>query len=251
MTQEQVVNIATDISFLMMKNGAEIYRVEQCVRFIAEAYGFEEADCFAILTSIVVTVMDGEKICTRTKRVTGRVTDLNKVALLNDLSRYICSAKPDYVEVKDRIYNIIKIKPYPFWVYILTYMVVSFFFGLYFGGGIICGLYCGLTGVVVYPVQWVGEKLKTNLFVTNMLTSVAITGVLCFIHQHFYSDNFDIMVISLIMNLVPGVALTHCMRDLISNELISGLARLAEVAIIGAGIAVGVFVILSMYGLAI
>ena len=53
------------------------------------------------------------------------------------------------------------------------------------------------------------------------------------------------------MNLVPGVALTHCMRDLISNELISGVARLAEVFISGAGTAVGVFMILSLFGLKI
>lgn len=249
MTQEQVVNIATEISYLMLKNGAEIYRVEQCVRFIANAYGYEDADCFAILTSIVVTVVDGERVCTRTKRVTDRATDLNKVVALNNLSRSICKDCMDYDVVMKKLREIKNEKPYAFSVCVVTYMVISFFFGLYFGGTWITALICGFTGVVVHPIQWFGSKIQTNIFIINMATSAVITVILCTIYVTLYPNQLDVMIISLIMNLVPGVALTHCMRDLISNELISGLARLAEVFISGAGTAVGVFIILSIFGL--
>ncbi len=249
MTQEQVVNIATEISYLMLKNGAEIYRAEQCVRFIASAYGFYDADCFAILTSIVVSVVDGDKVCTRTKRVTDRATNFNKVAELNDLSRYICSNYPDYETVHERIKEIREEKQYPFWVFTVMYMITSFFFGLYFGGTGINAIICCLAGAFVYPIQWLGNKIQTNLFIINMVTSAVVTLFLCIVYKTIYPVQIDTMVISLIMNLVPGVALTHCMRDLISNELISGLARLAEVFISGAGTAVGVFIILSFFGL--
>lgn len=249
MTQEQVVNIATEISYLMLKNGAEIYRVEQCVRFIANAYGYRDADCFAILTSIVVTVVDGDRVCTRTKRVSDRATDLNKVAALNDLSRSICSQCMDYETVMEKIKEIKAAKPYPFWVSTITYVVISFFFGLYFKGTWTTALICGAVGVVVHPIQWFGGKIQTNIFIVNMVTSAVITVLLCTVYVTIYPHQLDIMIISLIMNLVPGVALTHCMRDLISNELISGLARLAEVFISGAGTAVGVFLVLSLFGL--
>lgn len=249
MTQEQVVNIATEISYLMLKNGAEIYRVEQCVRFIANAYGYQDVDCFAILTSIVVTVADGDKVCTMTKRVTDRATDLNKVVALNDLSRSICKECMDYETVLEKIKEIKGKKTYPFWVFTVTYMVVSFFFGLYFGGTWITAIICGFVGVVVYPIQWFCGKIQTNVFITNMLTSAVITVLLSTVYTLVYHKQLDIMLISLIMNLVPGVALTHCMRDLISNELVSGIARLAEVFISAAGIAVGVFIVLSIFGL--
>ena len=249
MTQEQVVNIATEISYLMLKNGAEIYRVEQCVRFIAGAYGFFDADCFAILTSIVVSIVEGDKVCTRTKRVTDRATNFNKVAELNDLSRYICSHRPDYESVKKKMKEIREEKPYPFWVFTVMYMITSFFFGLYLGGTWLTAFICCSVGVFVYPIQWLGNKIQTNLFIINMITSGVVTLFICIVYSTIYPVQLDIMIISLIMNLVPGVALTHCMRDLISNELISGLARLAEVFISGAGTAVGVFIVLSMFGL--
>ncbi|SET25103.1 threonine/serine exporter family protein [[Clostridium] polysaccharolyticum] len=251
MTQEQVVNIATEISYLMLKNGAEIYRVEQCVRFIANAYGYYDADCFAILTSIVVSVVDGDKVCTRTKRVTDRGTDFNKVVALNDLSRNICRECMDYETIMKRINEIRRTRPYPFWVSTVMYIMISFFFGLYFGGTFITACICGVAGVVVYPVQWFARKIQTNIFIANMITSGVITILLSTFYVTFYPKQLDIMLISLIMNLVPGVALTHCMRDLISNELISGLARLAEVFISGAGTAAGVFIVLSVFGLQI
>lgn len=249
MTQEQVVNIAAEISYLMLKNGAEIYRVEQCVRFIGNAYGYEDVDCFAILTSIVVTIVDGERVCTRTKRVADRITDLNVVTALNDLSRYICANLPEYEEAKKMIQSVKEMKQYPFWVFTVAYMVISLFFGLYFGGNWITCLLCGLAGGVVYPIQWFGDRIKANLFMVNMLTSGTFTLLLCIIHQFFGLPQLDIMIIALTMSLVPGVALTHCMRDLISNELVSGLARFAEVLISASGTAVGVFVILSMFGI--
>lgn len=249
MTQEQVVNIAAEISYLMLKNGAEIYRVEQCVRFIGNAYGYKEVECFAILTSIVVTIADGDKVCTRTKRVADRMTDLNVVTELNELSRYICAKRPEYEEVKQLIKAIREMKQYPFWVFTLAYMMISFFFALYFGGGLLTALICGLVGSVVYPIQWFGDHVKANLFMVNLLTSGVVTLLLCTIHQLVGLPQLDIMIISLIMNLVPGVALTHCMRDLISNELVSGLARLAEVFISASGTAVGVFAILTMFGI--
>lgn len=251
MTQEQVVNIAAEISYLMLKNGAEIYRAEQVVQFIARAYGYEEADCFAFLTSIVVSVVDGDNVCTRAKRVSGRGTNLDKVAKLNHLSRYICSHHPDYETVKEKIEEIKKDNLYPFWVYTIMYMITSFVFCLFFGGNIESACYCMWIGSLVYPVLWFAGKIKTNLFIANMLASGTVTIFICIIYRTIYPYELDYMVTALTMNLVPGVALTHSVRDLISNELISGVARLAEVVISGAGTAVGAFLVLSMFHLQI
>lgn len=251
MTQEQVVNIATEISYLMLKNGAEIYRVEQIVQFIAKAYGYEEADCFAFLTSIVVSVVDGDKACTRTKRVPRRGTNLNRVAELNDLSRHICRERPGYEKVKEKVEEIKKKRAYPFWMYVLMYMIASFLFCLFFGGSVKGACYSAGIGIVVYPVQWFADKMKTNLFIHNLLTSGVATIFICVVYKTVYPYELHYMITALTMNLVPGVALTHSIRDLISNELISGIARFAEVAISGAGTAVGAFLVLSMFHLQI
>ena len=43
--------------------------------------------------------------------------------------------------------------------------------------------------------------------------------------------------------LFPGVSLMHAVRDMINGDLISGVSRAAEVAIIALGLAVGVILV--------
>mgnify|MGYP002411734172 CR=1 FL=1 len=49
------------------------------------------------------------------------------------------------------------------------------------------------------------------------------------------------------MNLVPGVALTNSMRDLIGGDLIAGLLRLAEALLIAFVLAMGVGFAMLLY----
>ena len=48
MNEEDLLSTATEIGALLLENGAEIYRVEESVIRILQAYGVEEADVFDI-----------------------------------------------------------------------------------------------------------------------------------------------------------------------------------------------------------
>ena len=249
MQQEQLVNIATTICYDMLKNGAEIYRVEESARYIANAYGYKEMDCTAILTCLVVTVIDKGNVCTRSKRVVGRETNLGKVSELNDLSRYICEYKPDYDTVMKELTRIELSVSYPFFVALFAPMMVAGFFTLLFGGNLWEALIAALVAAVVYPISVLADKLDSNSFFTNIVISAVITLLLCGVKVVFYNGRMDIIIISVLMNLVPGVAMTYCMRDLMSNEVISGLARLAETLICALGIALGVLSVFAVTGI--
>ena len=51
--------------------------------------------------------------------------------------------------------------------------------------------------------------------------------------------NVDVVTIGVLMLLVPGVALTNAMRDLVAGDTYSGLSRTAEAILIATGIALG------------
>lgn len=248
MQQEQLVHIATAICYDMLKNGAEIYRVEESARYIASAYGYQEIDCTAILTCLVITVTKGDKVCTRSKRVVGRDTNLGKVSEFNDLSRYICEHKPDYETVKKELYRIEHSVSYPFLVRLFAPMLAAAFFALLFGGNLVEALIAAAVSVVIYPLSVLGSHFDSNSFFTNIIISAVITLLLCGIKVFLYDGQLDIVIIAVLMNLVPGVAMTYCMRDLMSNEVISGLARLAETLICALGIALGVLSVFSLTG---
>lgn len=55
------------------------------------------------------------------------------------------------------------------------------------------------------------------------------------------------MVIGMLMNLVPGIALTNAMREFIAADLLSGMIKFAEALITAVGIAIGVVVSLAIF----
>ena len=63
------------------------------------------------------------------------------------------------------------------------------------------------------------------------------------------ADHIDKMVIGAIMNLVPGVAITNSMRDIIAGDLLAGQAKLVEALFIATAIALGAGMVLSLHRL--
>jgi len=55
----------------------------------------------------------------------------------------------------------------------------------------------------------------------------------------------NIVIISSIMTLVPGVAITNSIRDTFHGDLLSGVARMAEAVFIAMAIAGGVGIVLN------
>lgn len=51
--------------------------------------------------------------------------------------------------------------------------------------------------------------------------------------------DLDIVIISAIMPLVPGVAITNAVRDILQGDYMSGNARVLEAFLTAAGIAIG------------
>jgi len=49
----------------------------------------------------------------------------------------------------------------------------------------------------------------------------------------------DLVAIGTLMLLVPGMAVTNAMREIMAGDVISGLQRTAEVILVGAAIALG------------
>ena len=60
MNYDDLISAATDVGYLLLRNGAEIYRVEDSMQRIFRAYGVETGEVFAIPTCIFVTITTPE-----------------------------------------------------------------------------------------------------------------------------------------------------------------------------------------------
>ena len=53
------------------------------------------------------------------------------------------------------------------------------------------------------------------------------------------ANNPSYSAIGALMLLVPGLALTNAIRDLINGDLIAGTSRMVEAALVGSALAIG------------
>ena len=85
------------------------------------------------------------------------------------------------------------------------------------------------------------KVVKLNGIFTNALSGVLI-AIFATLVQGILMPTIakDIIIISAIMPIVPGVAITNAIRDTLQGDYLSGCARILEALLIAAAIAVGV-----------
>ena len=248
MELKELLTATTALGYDILRHGAETYRVEECITRMCRAYGYPQAEVFVIPSSIVVTITapDGEYL-TRTRRVLQRDTDLDKVDRLNALARRICETTPTYTEVITGLETIEAGPVYGKGTQLFGFGLISACFTLFYGGVIRDAAAAFCLGVLLKLLLSQLEKLDASSFFLSIIGG-AFTACSCFaavrsgiaVHQ-------DKMIIGMLMNLVPGIALTNAMREFIASDLISGMIKFAEAVITAIGIAIGVVVSLAIF----
>ena len=56
----------------------------------------------------------------------------------------------------------------------------------------------------------------------------------------------DLIIIGALMALVPGIAMTNAMRDIMAGDMVAGISKAAEALLIGAAIALGTALALGL-----
>lgn len=245
----EILTAAADIGAAMMEYGGEVYRVENSIQYILEAYGCDKdkIDVFAIPSSIVVTIEDEEgKPLTITKRTKQNEFDLYKIDKLNSLSRHICRRKPSYRSIKYHTEKILNAKRYPLWVELICYAIVGFSFTLFFQGNVYDGFSGAFVALMIKVIRWLIEKFDSNeFFICFICSGFAAFAALMSVYLGL-ADNSDKIIIGSLMTLVPGIAITNCMRDLIMGDFVAGLSRMADAILTAVGIATGTMAVLTV-----
>ncbi|NLM75599.1 MAG: threonine/serine exporter family protein [Clostridiaceae bacterium] len=244
MEQEKILDIAVRAGLMLLSFGGETYRVEDTIKRICLSYNLK-CEPFVLPTGLFVSA-EGEKgVTTICKRVSSRTVDLKKIARINDLSRRIEYHKPDYEEIKSELDNIAQDSSYSRLTVIISYALTSFTYALIFGGSRTDALSALFIGVILGLLRFVFSKDNSFPFI-DLFVDGFVTGILGPVIPRVIPDtNAYVIITGVLTNLVPGVALTNGVRDLLHGDTISGLAKLGEaiiiVAVIAAGTAVGLF----------
>ena len=249
MEPEMLLTCALDIGEQMLISGAEIGRVEDTVRHICTSYGCRRTDVFTITSSIVVTIEDHDrKPHTQTRRITGTHTDLTRLDRLNALSRQICRNTPDYNAVQQQLQEICSKKSYPLWLEALASALVAGAFAIFFGGHFQDGLLAAALGFCLqFFLYWL-RKARMNQIFTNVVASFFMCFAAISLTRLGLGRDVNQIIIGNIMLLIPGIALTNSLRDMISGDIMSGMLRFFDAVLVAAAIAAGYILAAQILG---
>lgn len=249
---ERIMELACKAGRLILENGGEIYRVEQTISYIFEAYGIAESESYATPTTIIVSVTyEDTQSISRMLRITTRGYNLEKVTAVNNLSRSITKENLDIEVALERLKEIESIDVYSPVVMVLASALGVAAFSVIFGGGI-KEFFCSLVlGAVVRLLVQALRKLNQGEFMINICGGAVASLGSCLAFYLGLITEWWVVTVSALMLLVPGLLFVNSFRDIASGDLVSGLSRLIEALCIAAGLACGaapVFAILSGLG---
>lgn len=240
MAIDTVVNLAAEAGKIMLENGGETYRVEQTIGMICRAYNVKDTQSFVTPTAIITsTTSEDGKTSTIIKRITARSIDLNRVAMVNDLSRKLQNSPLSFEDFKAELRKISLYPSYSNFLKMLFAGLITASFTILFGGNIYDFTVAFFAGIIINRVCAVLSRFRVNDFFINIIGGMIAGLIGLFASSLSTVFHEDMIIIGSIMLLVPGLTITNAIRDTIAGDLISGLSRGLEAIVIAGAIAIG------------
>ncbi|WP_125704980.1 threonine/serine exporter family protein [Lacticaseibacillus daqingensis] len=249
-SEKVIIELCGRVGKLLLAYGAETGRVEGTVEYIGAAAGVP-ISCHATMTALFVDV--DTDTATHLVKVRTQDFDLRKVDAVNTLSRQFTAGQINFTALQSGIARIeAQHRDYPWPIKILgaglvsvapmllfqaTWADLALAFGVGIAGYLAAQLTARHTATPYIAVAAGGAVIGL------LATALQLGGV---------GTSADNIIISALMPLVPGVAITNSLRELIAKHTISGLVRAVDAVMvagaIGGGVVVGSALITLMMG---
>lgn len=244
-----LVDTAVLAGEIMLESGAEAYRVEDTISHFLKTANLKHAQVFVTMTGIIATLSDPSiEAITVVRRVSRRVTNLNKIYLVNDVSRKFSNQELDLEEAFHELKQIGKKEQYSPLAKSVGIVLTSSFFCLLLGGSFYETVIAAVVGTILSVLMRAGKRIGLQGFLLdgiNTLFVVFSSMMLC--HVIPLPLRTDMVIIGGIMPMVPGVAITNAIRDTLQGDYVSGGARMMEACMEAGAIAFGACIGILLY----
>ncbi len=247
---KELVEVAALAGIILLEAHAESFRVEDTVRRMLQTSGLSRIEVVSNTTSLYIT-LDDEKDdvepYTVIRRVDKRGNHLNKIYRVNNISRMLTSQQITVSKARELL-EFVNESEYSVISKDLgtIFMVVGF--AILLGGNVYDVMISFVAGAIVALSRIVQHALALNSFISASFATfmtALVVNLVCYYTPSETSSN--IIIISALMPLFPGMAFTNALRDTLKGDYVSGLARIADALVIALSIALGVALGLSLF----
>lgn len=239
---KEIMDMALEAGRILLKNGAEIFRVEETITRICHRFHIDKIDVFTLSHAIFVTAEDKKgNTYTRVKNVPLSGSHLGIVAEVNDLSRQITGGYITIEEAKKRLVEIEHLPAKKKWKQTVGAGISSACFAVLLGGNVLEAFVTFFIGCFVFIWVIIAGKAGISKIITNIIGGAVITGTaVLFRELPFLPElHLEAMISGGIMPLVPGVAFVNAIRDIADSDFLSGTVKMINAIMVFVYIAIG------------
>lgn len=244
----KLINLALDAGEIMIKNGAETFRVKDTMRRILATAGREKYEATALVTVLMATLpRENQRPISMMRAIHSRSVNFQKVCEVNDVSRDFVSGKISLDEAIQQLDEISHERAYILPVRIICYGLIAGCFSFLGSRSALDGFIAQLIGMMLCILNYWLDTKKVPYFFGPFLGGVFSAYCACWMHPVFPGSHIDTIIIGAIMPLLPGVTFSKAMRDLMEGSIISGSTKAVEALVIACSLAGGVGLTLSYF----
>ena len=241
MQSDELLSVILDLGRAMIVNGAEVWRVEEILNGICDAYSFREQDILVLGNSLQATVQTGDgQIITQIRRIGSTGHDDDKLSRLFAVAHGILEAPAGPEILKEQIREITERPGNPFWMTLVGCIITTCSFMLFFNGDIRDIIVTAILAAAVQKIIRHVMKDLNNAMAANAFAAFDI-GLIVLLLARFGAVRSPGSVITAeIMLLLSGLGITNGFRNLLHNDILSGMTDTINAFLGTLGIVIGI-----------
>jgi uncharacterized membrane protein YjjP (DUF1212 family) len=220
------VRLITLIGSLLQKYGTNAPRLEASLKDISKTLGLE-GNFFSTPTYLALSIESDDEQINRHIRIPPGDTNLSMLQEVDTVAMDVCNGG---LEIEEAIAKL-KLLENPQSLYsctaiILAYGLTSSALSVLLGGGINEVTISLLMGIILGLLSLLRSKNDKMSDIFEFTASFLIMFTSYFIHSFYPYFNYQNVLISGLIVIIPGLAITIAMSELATKNLVSGTARL-------------------------
>jgi len=233
---------------IMLENGAETSRVEDTMeRMISTSLGIKHgtnAFTYVTVNGIFVNIgLDN----TNFVRIDNRDHNLEKVTKVNQISRMYSEGRLTIEEVLSKL-KAVDQDPldYPLWFRLICTAVLSGSVMLIMNGTFVDLPASMIGGLLCYITYLIGFRIMKTPFIVEYIAAF-LGGIVAYYINSIMGSHLNSVMIGTVAPLVPGIAMTNAIRDMMAKHYLSGTIRLVEAVFIAGAIGTGIATVYYLF----
>lgn len=237
----RLINFALDCGEIMLRSGAETFRVQDTMRRILSTTGREKIEATAVSTALLVTLPREEKGPLAMMRgVHTESLNFQRICEVNALSRAFVSGQIGLTAATAQLHRPSAHAAYPLPLRVLCYGLISGCFSFLTSESVPDGCISFFVGLLLGLLLFWLDKKRIPYFLPSFLGGACAALCAGIVHHVMPAIGIDTLVIGSIMPLLPGVAFCRSIRDLLEGNIISGSTKMVEALMTACFLAGGV-----------